>query len=85
VELRRFLEVHHPNYAGASFKNERILNQSLLAYNGVSMQRSDKNEKNEINQTLPAAVSHATTQTQPMSIFLLGFNQGIRSGASIDF
>lgn len=42
-------------------KNERILNQGLLAYNGVSMQRSDENEKNEIDQTLPAAISHAIT------------------------
>jgi hypothetical protein len=64
VELRRLLKVDLSNCTNASFENERILNQSLVAHNGVSMQRSDENEKNEINHTLPAAVFQRDHITQ---------------------
>jgi hypothetical protein len=64
VELRRPLKVDFSNHTSASFENERILNQSHVAYNGVSMQRSDENENNEINQTLPAAVFQRDHITQ---------------------
>jgi hypothetical protein len=64
VELRRLLKVGVSNHTSASFENERILNQSHVAYNGVSMQRSDENEKNEINQTLPAAMFQRDHVTQ---------------------
>ena len=55
MELRRLLKVGFSNLTSASLEDERILNQSRVAYNGVSMQRSDENETNEINHTLPAA------------------------------
>jgi hypothetical protein len=64
VELRGLLNLDLSNHTNASFENERILNQSHVAYNGVSMQRGDENEKNEINQTLPAAVFQRNHITQ---------------------
>ena len=64
VELRRLLRLDLSNHTSASFENERILNQSHRAYNGVSMQRSDENKKNEINQTLPAVVFRGNNITQ---------------------
>jgi hypothetical protein len=64
VELRRLLNMDVSNHTSASFEDERILNHSRVAYNGVSMQRGDKNEKNEINQTLPAAVFQRNHITQ---------------------
>jgi hypothetical protein len=61
VELRRLLNMDLSNHTSASFENERILNQSHVAYNGVSMQGVTKTKRMKSTKPFLLLYFNATT------------------------